>query len=522
MVFRKKGFVMAGGFVLAVTVAVFCTSTVKAESFSSQQIISTNVDGAYSIYAADLDGDGDADLLSASHRDDKIAWYENQGDGDFGTQQVISSAADGAYSVYAADLDGDGDADVLSANGNDKNLAWYENQGDGTFGNQHTISTGSYLPYSVYAADLDGDGDPDLLSVSHFSSASATGVDWWVTIAWYENQGGMSFGSKQTINSGTSSTPWHPSVYPADLDGDGDVDLLSEDDSRIAWYENQGGGNFGGPFADAHAISTEVVSASSVFAADIDSDGDVDALSASRSDDKIAWYENQGGGNFGEQQVISTEADEAQRVFAADLDGDGDPDVLSAAANGLAWYENQGAGSFGGPQMLDTKDTWRVYATDLDSDSDSDVLAIADDNIVWYENLLDPVIGPEAPTGLTATAGDGTVALSWNAVSDATGYNVYRSETTGSGFTKVNTERITGTTYEDTTVENGITYYYYVTALKDSIESSASSEVSGTPTAEEPDGGSSGDGSGGADGDTGGGSGGGGGGGCFISGIMRK
>jgi len=55
-------------------------------------------------------------------------------------------------------------------------------------------------------------------------------------------------------------------------------------------------------------------------------------------------------------------------------------------------------------------------------------------------------------------------------------------------------------------VENSITYYYYVTALKDSTESSASSEVSGNPTAEEPNGDAGGDGSSG----------------CFISEIMRN
>ncbi|MBJ77271.1 MAG: hypothetical protein CMJ98_09670, partial [Planctomycetes bacterium] len=41
-------------------------------------------DSAQSVYATDLDGDGDADVLSASYYDDKIAWYENQGGGLFG------------------------------------------------------------------------------------------------------------------------------------------------------------------------------------------------------------------------------------------------------------------------------------------------------------------------------------------------------------------------------------------------------------------------------------------------------
>ena len=72
---------------------------------------------------------------------------------------------------------------------------------------------------------------------------------------------------------------------------------------------------------------------------------------ASGSDDKIAWYENtDGAGSFGPQQVISTLADVASSVFAADVDGDGDTDVLSASSNDdkIAWYENtDGAGGFG-------------------------------------------------------------------------------------------------------------------------------------------------------------------------------
>jgi len=96
-------------------------------NFSSQQIITINADGAFSVYATDLDGDGDMDVLSASWFDDKIAWYENDGDGNFSSQQIITTNADGAYSVYSTDLDGDGDMDVLSASGGDDKIAWYKN-----------------------------------------------------------------------------------------------------------------------------------------------------------------------------------------------------------------------------------------------------------------------------------------------------------------------------------------------------------------------------------------------------------
>ncbi|MEC8510578.1 MAG: VCBS repeat-containing protein, partial [Planctomycetota bacterium] len=146
-------------------------------SFGLQEVITTSAGGAISVYATDLDGDGDADVLSASTADDKIAWYENLGGGSFGPQQEITTAADGAFSVYATDLDGDGDADVLSASTNDDKIAWYENLGGGSFGVQQVITTSTDNARSVYATDLDGDGDADVLSASFLDDK----------IAWYEN-----------------------------------------------------------------------------------------------------------------------------------------------------------------------------------------------------------------------------------------------------------------------------------------------------------------------------------------------
>jgi hypothetical protein len=61
--------------------------------------------------------------------DDKIAWYQNDGTGNFNTQQIITTNTNGATSIYATDLDGDGDADVLSASSNDDKIAWYPNDG---------------------------------------------------------------------------------------------------------------------------------------------------------------------------------------------------------------------------------------------------------------------------------------------------------------------------------------------------------------------------------------------------------
>ncbi len=157
------------------------TPTYGQGAFGPQRVISTAAFGARSVYAADLDGDNDIDVLSASFENDKIAWYENtDGLGSFGAQRVISATALGAFSVFAADLDGDGDPDVLSASFENDKIAWYENtDGLGSFGAQQVITSSAFGASSVYAADLDGDDDIDVLSASFENDK----------IAWYENTG---------------------------------------------------------------------------------------------------------------------------------------------------------------------------------------------------------------------------------------------------------------------------------------------------------------------------------------------
>ena len=370
-------------------IALVCLSVLglAQSGFGTQRAITTTADGAWSVYATDLDGDGDADVLSASEIDDKIAWYENLGGGTFGPQRVITTSADGARSVYATDLDGDGDADVLSASIFDDKIAWYENLGGGAFGPQQAITSSADGPFDVYATDLDGDGDADVLSASSSDDK----------IAWYENLGGGTFGPQRVI---TISADGARSVYATDLDGDGDADVLSAfgygplTSDAIAWYENLGGGAFG----PQQVITTSAQSARSVYATDLDGDGDADVLAVTATIifAQTVWYENLGGGAFGPEQAITTNATAAQSVYATDLDGDGDADVLSASSP-VAWYENLGGGAFGPQQGITTAASGArsAYATDLDGDGDADVLSASfwDDKIAWYENLL-----PRAPS----------------------------------------------------------------------------------------------------------------------------
>src|SRR5690606_441227 len=158
--------------------------------FGPSQFIS-NVGGA-EIYTIDIDNDGDNDILKVGSN--ITAWHENvDGLGNFGPEQIITNDS-GWASAYYGDLDGDGDIDIISIL-NDLvpeyyKIAWFENlDGAGNFGSQQLIADSVFLiSRSVFTADFDGDGDLDVLSGSH------------TDLFWYENMDGLgNFGLKKVI-----------------------------------------------------------------------------------------------------------------------------------------------------------------------------------------------------------------------------------------------------------------------------------------------------------------------------------
>ncbi len=92
-----------------------------------------------------------------------------------------------------------------------------------------------------------------------------------------------------------------------------------------------------------------------------------------------------------------------------------------------------------------------------------------------------PSESPAVPTNLAATPGDAMVTLSWTASAGATGYNVKRATTSGGPYTQLAAPTSNG--YTDSSVVNGATYYYVVSALTAAGESANSPEVSATPGA---------------------------------------
>ena len=187
---------------------------------------------------------------------------------------------------------------------------------------------------------------------------------------------------------GTPDILWD--LVVADLDGDGDQDVLGAWLSYIDWWENlDGAGTFGlGQSIIGTAFKT-------VHAADLDGDDDLDLLAGVGSFGSLVWHENlDGAGLYGSEQFISLWFD-PDEVWAADLDDDGDQDVLasSESTDDLVWFENlTGAADFGPPRVINvTGDTFEFFTADFDQDGDTDVASVRSDSdeVVWYENLRD-------------------------------------------------------------------------------------------------------------------------------------
>ncbi|WP_152393338.1 cellulase family glycosylhydrolase [Paenibacillus guangzhouensis] len=128
------------------------------------------------------------------------------------------------------------------------------------------------------------------------------------------------------------------------------------------------------------------------------------------------------------------------------------------------WCVNPNSGDTGG-LLLDDWVTWNQPKQDM------------------LNRLMEASPGPtvpRAPASVTATDGNTQASLSWTATNDATSYNVKRSTTSGGPYTTL-AVGVTGTSYTDTGLTNGTTYYYVVSAVNSVGESPNSAQVGVTP-----------------------------------------
>ncbi len=326
-----------------------------------RHVIDETFTRASSAYSADLDNDGDMDVIGGALSSEGLVLWENDGSGGLTRRQKLTSQR--VRELYVTDLDRDGDADILYAG--DDYLLWSRNDGGWNFTGRTVAAF--YGAWAIHAADVDGDGDIDVLSTSHGGGMYDAG-----RVAWWENDGQENF-TRHLLTDRHAGRDHH-AVFGADMDRYGDMDILCAvgyHENLVYWFEN--GGN--GTFVARHTIAK--ARPESIYATDLDADGDMDVVSSG------AWYENDGTQTFTSHATGSGRA-----VYPVDLDGDGDVDIVTESA----WHENNGDGSFTqhrhGADWLNPN-AHVAHAADLDRDGDLDMVApdyTDESDLVWWEN----------------------------------------------------------------------------------------------------------------------------------------
>ncbi|NLP06291.1 VCBS repeat-containing protein [Candidatus Fermentibacteria bacterium] len=355
--------------------------------------------GAADIACGDIDGDGDADIAALEYRG-RIVWYENPGDGrSFVIHSVLPAPGSGHVRMALLDADGDGDLDIAASSNGLAPLALYENQGMDLWP-KTSLPQETADALAISPADVDADGDTDLVA----------GLCQACEIVWLENENGH--GGEwllYRVAQGTGA-PW--SVDAADYDRDGDADVIAafSAGSAVAVFEQEGGSWRRIPVAERSGPLCAVF-------ADVDGDGSPDAAAASSPDDEVLVFARSGpewNAVFAGRGLAAPE-----EISAADFDGDGDEELaaVSGAAGELAWWESLGDGSFAPRTAGAVKGLSCIAAGDIDGDGLPEPVtgSIETGSIGWWEVLDRARSGSLTSSILYIGPESGYCAIEWDA-----------------------------------------------------------------------------------------------------------
>jgi hypothetical protein len=241
-------------------------------------------DFAHEVHVYDLDQDGDDDVLGASSFLDEITWWRNDGGEPLvWTEQPVGDHFSRAKSVRVADLDSDGDLDVIGAALGDNEVSWWRNEGgDPIHWTKSTISDDFQGAHRVQLVDFEGDGDIDILGAAYLGGEIA----WWRSET--DTAGSIAF-SKERVALHFDRACIAAS---ADMDGDGDLDVVgtSQAGNQVAWWRNEGGS----PIQWVKTPIDSLVRVWPLCLADLDGDGGIDVIAASgfKGVNTVKWWKN--------------------------------------------------------------------------------------------------------------------------------------------------------------------------------------------------------------------------------------
>jgi hypothetical protein len=335
-----------------------------------------------SVVASDLDQDGDIDLACANSEDDSLTVYFQTSTGTF-TVDPNSPYATGVEpgSVLAVDLNGDGAQDLVAANQNEDSLTIFLQEAPGVFvDTMNPTPTGGGLD-SIGAGDLDGDGDMDLVSVDSFGDT--------ITLI-FQTSPGVFERASQSLVSGDRPR----SVALADLDGDGDIDIVGANAANtLSLFKQASAGTF-------TSTTLNLAGSSGMRQADMNGDGAIDLVVGNTAGNAVKILHQVAPGNFIPGPTINFPVGSSLFEFiAVDLNGDGLQDLVTSHGQSdenpqgaphhltLIFQLPNGVFSSGGPQLDTIDPAARLLAVDLDGDGGLDLVTLTLGGLVGFFQL---------------------------------------------------------------------------------------------------------------------------------------
>lgn len=272
-------------------------------------IIDSLLNGSHDIAIADIDGDGDLDIISDAYINNTVYWYR-QNSATSWTKFLVDYNLSNAHDIQTGDIDLDGRIDIVGIGlSNDSNnysqpnatLRWYKNPADptGTWTNTTIERTGLKYNNGLLGAraidlnDLDSDGDLDIIVAIDANTYGITGG-----LHWFQNPNGTlsTNASKWTRYIISNAVSNLADAQASDLDKDGNPDIIIAEHHP----ENNGGTRIWYADTDPTNLTqwqNKTLSGNTSYhlePIDFDSDTWIDVVVAHWKDNKVSWYKNPG------------------------------------------------------------------------------------------------------------------------------------------------------------------------------------------------------------------------------------
>ena len=333
--------------------------------------------GVWSLAAADLNGDGLRDVVTAQQGGASIL---------FGNGAARLRSAAGVLPPWEAgnaapgDFDGDGVFDLVIGGYGNNTIAFYPGRGDATFDDPRPIDNAEYPP-GVFAADFDDDGRLDL-GVAGF------------------NQTRILMGLGDGTFEPPRTEPDIVAVGTGVFTTSGHLDILAHPTGGwdILVVKGNGDGTFGERVSNPGSVYDYGVAVGRLNADALDDIAFVQTPGGEPTGTLRVWLSN-GDGTFTESYTHNSVANSPQ-IFLADLDGDGFLDLLATGGlEGTQAYFNHGDGTFDDPVVIDPGFSLGAVAADFDGDGPVDILTTnySPSATLYYRGLGGGAFAPGEP-----------------------------------------------------------------------------------------------------------------------------